>query len=58
MPYIADSKTCEGCSACVDECPSGAIALKNSVAVIDPDLCLDCGACEATCPVAAISPLP
>jgi len=47
---------CEGCAACVDTCPIGAIRLdgNNGVAVIDRSLCNDCLACLDVCPTGAI----
>lgn len=56
MPYLADPNSCAGCGACVDDCPSGAITMKNGAAVIDPEQCLDCGACEDACTSGAIKP--
>ncbi len=49
-----DADSCTGCGTCVDECPAGAIELKDDLAVVDEDECLDCGACEDACPNGAI----
>lgn len=52
MPTII-SENCVACGACVDVCPSGAIAMED-VAVIDKSKCTDCGACVDECGSAAI----
>jgi len=46
---------CDGCTACVRQCPTGAIAgeLRGLHQVI-PDLCIDCGVCGMICHVAAV----
>jgi len=53
MPAFVDSKTCTGCSACVDCCPVEAIEINGDKAVIS-DACVDCGQCVDECPVEAI----
>jgi ferredoxin len=50
------SDACVNCGACEGECPSEAIAEKDSIRVIDPAKCVDCGACASACPTDAISP--
>ena len=54
MAAVVKFEMCEGCGACVDTCPSGAIELKDGKAVIDTELCADCAACVDTCPTQAI----
>lgn len=41
---------CIGCKLCEKNCPSGAIKVDDSVAVIDYSLCTDCGKCVEACP--------
>ncbi len=45
---------CDGCSACVEVCPEGAISLVNGVARIDSGSCTECEACVQACPTGAI----
>lgn len=52
---MIDAKTCLGCQACVDLCPTKAIrfsytAWGEGVAVADAVRCRHCGACERVCP--------
>jgi NAD-dependent dihydropyrimidine dehydrogenase PreA subunit len=52
--FTVDQRKCQGCGICIDECPTGAITLAASVAVIDQNLCTDCGICADLCPEGAI----
>lgn len=51
---VVDAGRCAGCGACVEACPSGAIALED-VAVVERGRCAGCGACLGACPVDALA---
>jgi Fe-S-cluster-containing hydrogenase component 2 len=53
MVYV-DGERCQGCSVCVDACPTGAIRLVDGVATIEQSLCSECQACVDACPQGAI----
>ncbi len=53
MGIIVKVDLCTGCETCVNECPFGAIEMKDDVAVIT-EKCTLCGTCVETCPVYAI----
>ena len=53
MPIIVKVDVCVGCEACVNECPFGAIEMKDEKAVIG-DKCTLCGTCVDICPSFAI----
>jgi ferredoxin len=55
MPAKVDGEKCTGCEACIDACPSEAIAMADDKAGIIADNCVDCGVCVDECPVEAIS---
>ena len=50
-----DQARCNGCGACVEICPRGAIYLVEAKAVVDLALCTECEACVTTCPTQAIA---
>ncbi len=41
---------CMGLGSCVRICPVNAIELRNSLAIVHPDICVGCGLCVRTCP--------
>ena len=50
-----NQEDCEGCGACKNACPAGAIYWnENGLASVDHDKCLTCGYCSPVCPVRAI----
>lgn len=44
------------CRACIDACPTNAIAIENNQIKHDPYACLNCGACASVCPTEAFAP--
>ena len=49
-----DDKLCQGCTACMRTCPTGAIRVRDGKAVISDNKCVDCGECIKICPHKAI----
>lgn len=45
---------CDGCGACVEVCPEGAISVVDGVARIDSASCSECEVCVPACPNGAI----
>ncbi len=43
----------QGCTRCLDVCPTGAITSSGDVVAIDPFICGGCGACASVCPTGA-----
>lgn len=55
VAYVyVDEERCTGCAACVEVCPTGAIAMVNKVAAINQERCDGCEACVDLCPNGAI----
>ena len=54
MAINVDQALCDGCSTCVDTCPTGAIIVEDEKAQGTED-CVDCGLCVEECPTGAIS---
>ena len=52
-----DADRCTGCGACVQVCPTEAIALVEGKARVDEEICIGCGACADECPENAIQPV-
>ncbi len=44
----------QGCSRCLDACPSAAIAPRGEAVFVDPVICEGCGECAAVCPTGAM----
>jgi ferredoxin len=54
MPWVNED-LCVSCGVCVDDCPVGAITLKeNQKAIINEDECIRCGRCHDVCPEEAV----
>ena len=49
-----DPRRCIGCSHCLHTCPTEAIRIRNSRAIILENRCVDCGKCYSVCPTKAI----
>lgn len=45
-----EASKCTGCTTCLRHCPTEAIRIKDSKAVINSDRCIDCGECIRVCP--------
>ena len=54
MKTVCVRDKCAGCMACIDNCPSNAIKIFDSMkaynAVIDENLCINCDLCHRICP--------
>ena len=44
-----DPALCEGCGACEDVCPFGAVSLSDGHARVNVDTCMGCGVCVSRC---------
>ena len=49
------AERCNGCGACLEVCPNGALYLIEGKAMVDGALCQECEACVAVCPTEAIT---
>jgi Ni,Fe-hydrogenase III small subunit/NAD-dependent dihydropyrimidine dehydrogenase PreA subunit len=54
-PVLDPEKCVDGCTRCIDICPTGALHLSASGPELDLGRCIFCGECEAACPGNAIS---
>jgi heterodisulfide reductase subunit A-like polyferredoxin len=55
--YVAytDRDLCNGCGACEDACPFGALSIEGDENVLDWGKCMGCGVCAEKCPNGAMS---
>ena len=51
---LIDKEACTACAACVEECPFGALEIKDDVVSVN-EKCTFCGACVDVCPVDALT---
>src|ERR1051326_2565698 len=54
-PEIDAGRCANGCSDCIDICPTGALSLAGHAPWLDLGRCIFCAECAAGCPTAAIS---
>lgn len=47
---VLEPDFCNGCTYCLDRCPTQAIRIKNGKAKIIAERCIDCGECLKVCP--------
>ena len=47
---VLEKDYCNGCTHCLDRCPTQAIRIINGKAQIIQDRCIDCGECLRVCP--------
>ena len=51
---VIHTECCDGCGACIEVCPTGALYLVDGKVTVDGTLCRDCQTCIAACPTEAI----
>ncbi|MEW6658420.1 MAG: NADH-ubiquinone oxidoreductase-F iron-sulfur binding region domain-containing protein [Thermodesulfobacteriota bacterium] len=55
ITYSINPELCNGCTACVGECPQGAITgTKKEPHLLNASLCIKCGACHEVCKFGAV----
>lgn len=54
LPVLQPQACATGCDACVEACPTGALAVAGGLA-LDLGKCLFCGACTTVCPAGALT---
>jgi Ni,Fe-hydrogenase III small subunit/NAD-dependent dihydropyrimidine dehydrogenase PreA subunit len=54
-PQLDATRCTQGCSACVDACPTDAVELSQDKPRLDLGRCLFCGECQQVCPQGAIT---
>jgi Ni,Fe-hydrogenase III small subunit/NAD-dependent dihydropyrimidine dehydrogenase PreA subunit len=53
-PRLDATRCPDGCQACIDACPTGAIAIGSDTLALDQGRCLFCTDCVSACPEGAI----
>jgi len=54
LPVLDQARCANGCRACADVCPTGAIVAANGALALDMGRCLFCSECTQACPEGAI----
>lgn len=54
LRVVVDARSCVGCGACQEVCPTSAISVET-IARVDPLKCTGCGLCVTECPRGALT---
>src|SRR5690349_8805866 len=54
-PEIDSGSCANGCRACIDACPTGALTMAESAVRLDVGRCIFCAECAAACPAGRIA---
>ena len=55
MVVKIDLEKCDGCSDCLESCPSECMKVENEKCIVIEDECVDCDVCIEECPNEAIT---
>jgi len=51
----ANTESCTGCGACIEQCPVSALSMVGQFPEVDPDICIRCFCCQEICPEKAMT---